>query len=256
MKMGWDMLSKRLLYAVDEEKQTSLIADHYCNGPKFHWITKNIDFEQWKSATGPGPSVLWLSTPVPYDHGTTDMCAHIVNSAKQGASKTVLHFFRSSEPAAKCRLVTTLTHTLLLQLVRNMSKEKADSIAVSFLKVLAGRFFERCDTWDFRVDNSPDDIMNKIMNLPESEIIIEALAQAITEAGIHELFIIVDDVPGNVAFWLAKHMTDVRPEPKVLITSREPPSDGVNIRGMVCIEYNKERLGLYISASFSALYRS
>ncbi|KAF8531950.1 hypothetical protein BDD12DRAFT_902622 [Trichophaea hybrida] len=236
-KTDWTMLRGHLSI-IDQDQHRSEILRHDWNEPKFYWITKNIDFTQWESAND--SRALFLSAPP--GHGTTEVCAHVIDLAKENSSQTnnsVLHFFCST--ATEYTLSTVLTHTLLNQIVCCSSAGKADSIATAFLNTLLGGHF-RQRKQDFKEDDPLNETMKKILNAPEN-VLMEALAEAIKKARIQNLSIIVDGLWGDIAYWLVKLIMSVMqatPKLKALLTSAQNP-DGKILDGMLCIEYDKER---------------
>src|SRR2546429_6074824 len=100
-----------MLSAVDQEGYKSTIPSLDCDQPKFYWIFKNIDFEQWSSTSR--SQVLWLSAPPEYS--IHQVSSYIVDQVKIKALKTqhsVLYFFCSTAIWEKS-IVTTFIHTLL-----------------------------------------------------------------------------------------------------------------------------------------------
>jgi len=228
------------LLSVDQNQLRSTISHHDLNEPKFYWITRNIEFTQWESAND--SRALFLSAPP--GHGVTEVCLHVMSLAKENSSQTkgsVLHFFCSS--ATESRPSTVLTHTLLHQIVCSANAGKADSIAAAFLNSLLGAHF-RLHKQDFKEDDPLDTTMRKILNAPDN-VLIEALAEAIKQAGFQELMIVVDGLWGDIAHWLVKYIMQATPKLKALLTSRQN-IDGKIPDEMQFIEYDKERQGLHI----------
>ncbi|KAF8541192.1 hypothetical protein BDD12DRAFT_531320 [Trichophaea hybrida] len=230
--IGWDQLSRQLS-VIDQDKHRSPISPFNRNEPNHFWISKNIDFTQWESADP--PRALLLSAP--FGHGSTEVCSHIINQEKvSGENGPVLYFFCLS--ATKAKRSTSLTHTLLYQIV-SCSSENANSIAAAFLNTLVGRHFQRC-TPDFKEDDSLDTTVKKVLDAPDNEL-IEALAEAIKKAGIRKLTIIVDSLWGDIASLLIENILEATSRLKALLTSRQNTSLGEIPDGILFIEYNKER---------------
>jgi hypothetical protein len=195
---------------------------------------------QWESAND--SRALLLSAPP--DHGTTEVCSHFINIAKGKdfqADGPVLYFFCSS--ATKAQRSTSLTHTLLHQVVRCSNSGKANSIAIAFLSTLVHGHCHRRSP-DFRENDPKETTVKKVLNALDNEL-IEALAEALKKAGIRKLSIMVDGLWEGVADLFVQLIMDAAPQLKALLTSR--PKSLQNIHdGILCIEYDKERQGLHI----------
>jgi hypothetical protein len=205
--------------------------------PENFWISKNIDFTQWESADP--PQVLLLCAPL--GHGTTEVCSHIIDQEKaSGANGPVLYFFSSSARKARS---TSLTHTLLHQIVYCSSAGKANSIAAAFLSVLVSGHFQRHSP-DFRKDDPLDTIIKNILDVPDVEL-IAALAGALQQAGIRKLSIIVDGLWEHVIDCFIEFIMEAVPEITALLTCRHSSFQNMSDR-VVCVEYDMERKGLYV----------
>jgi len=227
------------LSVVDQDQYRSKMSPFDFNNPKFFWITKNIDFTQWESVDA--PRALFLSAP--FGHGTMEVCSQIINLAKKKARETngsVLYFFCSSTPQS--RRSVTLIHTLLRQIICSSSDGRTNSIAAGFLNTLIGGHYQRSP--NIREDDSVDETVRKLLDAPDSEL-LEALAEAIKEAGIKELSIIVDGLQENtgIAFGLFELLREATPKSKLLLTSQHPLKR--TPYGMTSIEYDKERKGIH-----------
>jgi hypothetical protein len=177
----------------------------------------------------------------------TELCSHIIDLVKEKASQTnssVLYFFASSTTKAKS--FTDFTHTLLHQIVC-CSAGNADSIAATFLNTLPGGYFQRC-TQAFMEDDSISTTIEKILDAPEN-VLIEALVKAIVNAGIQDLWIIVDGMSEDIVNLVVKHIMRATRKLKALFTIDESPTYGGIRDRLICIEYDKERKGLHIHYS-------
>jgi len=239
-EIDWNILSCQLS-VVDQDKHRSTISPLNSSVPDFFWITRNIDFAQWKSADT--PQALLLSAP--HGHGTMEFCSHIIGRAKEKASRTngsVLYFFCAS--ATKFQRSPALIHTLLHQVVCCSSGGKANSIAVAFLNALVDGHFQR--SHDFRKDDPLQETVQKILSAPDNELIV-ALVEAIKKSGIQELLLIVDSLQENIVCSLFELIMEATPKSKVLLTTQHP--FGEIPRRVTYIEYGKERKGLHICHS-------
>jgi hypothetical protein len=217
-----------------------MISDFNRDEAENFWITKNLDFMQWERYYN--LRTLLLSAPA--GHGTTEVCSHFINVAKGKdfqADGPVLYFFCSS--ATKAQRSTSLTHTLLHQVVHCSNTGKSNSIAVAFLSSLVHGHFRRRSP-DFRENDPQETILKKVLDAPDNEL-IEALAEALKKAGIRKLSIMVDGLWEGVADWFVQFIMDAEPQMKALLTSR-PNSLSNTHDGILCIEYDKERQGLHI----------
>jgi len=177
----------------------------------------------------------------------TEVFSHIIHQTKEDvflANSAVLYFFCST--ARKAQRVTSLTYTLLRQVVSCSSTEKANSIAAAFLGTLVDRHFQRPSPY-FMEDSPVDTIIQKIVRALDNEL-IEALEEAFQKAGIRELLIIVDGLWEGVAGCFVRHIMDSELLFKVLLTCQHNSLQNVP-DGMLCIEYDKERQGMHVCYS-------
>jgi hypothetical protein len=184
----------------------------------------------------------------PSGHGTTEVCSHIIDLAREKDSpkkSSVLYFFSSS--GKKATRSTDFIHTLLHQVVCCSNVEKADSIATTFLGTLLGGHFQR-HTQVFKKEDDPDTTIQKILDAPENEL-IEALVEAVKTSGIQELSIIFDGLSENIARLVILHSMRATRKLTALFTIDESPKYGEVLDRMTCIEYDKERKGLHICHS-------
>jgi hypothetical protein len=86
--------------------------------------------------------------------------------------------------------------------------------------------------------------VRKILDAPDSEL-LEALAEAIKDAGIQELSIIIDGLRENtgIASRLFEFLREATPKSRFLLTSQHPLER--TPYGMTSVEYDKERKGLH-----------
>ena len=150
----------------------------------------------------------------------------------------MLYFFCSS--AKRHRRSTILTHTLLRQIVGGSSDENSNSIAAAFLNTLIGGHIHRSS--DIREDDPLDETVRKILAAPDDEL-LEALVEAVGEAGIQEFSIIVDGLDENTASGLFGILRNAAPKSTFLLTGQHPLE--TIPYGMTYIEYDKERKGLH-----------
>jgi len=239
--IDWKILSGQLT-VVGQDEYRSKISPFDSNEPNSFWITRNIDFAQWKSADP--PRALLLSAP--YGYGTMEFCSHIIGRAKEKASRTngsVLYFFCSS--AKKSRRSTNLIHTLLHQVIFCSNDGKSNSIAAAFLNALV----DGHQLQDFREDDTPEKTVQKLLSAPANEL-IEALAEAIKKSGIQELSIIVDGLQENIVCLLFELIREATPKSKVLLTTRHPLGEIPHrVTYIEYDKYDKERKGLHVRHS-------
>jgi len=237
-KIDWNILWRQLS-VIDQDQYLSTMLLFDFNNPSFFWITRNVDFEQWKSAgTSRG-----LFLRAPHGHGRMEICLHTIELAKQKACETngtVLYFFCSSAPQSQGS--TTLIHSLLYQIIHSSSDEKTNPIAAGFLNCLIRGHIRRES--DIRENDPLDENVRKILDAPHNEL-LEALVEAIKKAGIQELSIIVDGLQENnsIVSMLFELLREAIPKSTYLLTSQHPLERTPN--GMTVIEYDKERNGLH-----------
>jgi len=245
-EINWEILSSQLSVA-DQDKHRSTISRLDWNEPKYFWITKNHDFTQWES--NKSSQAFWLSGP---DHcGMTEVSSHII-AAKERAvqpNSSVLYFFCSTATTTRGSISTVFAHTLLHQIVRSSSADKAKPIATTFLKSLLGENLLR-----FKGNLSPSTLVETILDAPDREL-HRALLEAIKKADIQELLVIIDGIDITAQeevvfvqniYSLVRHTMHTSPKSKALITSSQN-SDLQNTLGRLpYIEYDKERKGLLI----------
>jgi len=182
----------------------------------------------------------------------TEVCSHFIDLAKASQiNNSVLYFFSST--ATEVRRLTIFTHTLLHQIGCSLNAEQANAMAATFLDTLLFGHIQQ-PTQAFRKDDKLETTIEKILRAPHN-VHIEALVEAIKNAGIQELLIIIDSWSKDIAC-LVKHCMRAIPKVKALFTIDESPKYGEILDGMTCIEYDKERKGLHIRRHSVAYIRA
>jgi hypothetical protein len=244
-----------MLSTVDQEKHKSTIPLLDYEQPNFYWIFRNMDFEQWRSASS--SQVLWLSGPPQCN--IHHVSSYIVDLAKNKASETqhlVLYFFCSTASRDES-IATTLVHTLLYQIVCCSPPDKQLSVVRNFLHALVETNLRskrrvNLDLIDFREENSPDTMIKKILNAPISEL-WDALETILADEQMRELLIVIDGldkveyqkvefVKGVCGF--ITHIQKRTVKVKALLTSQSQAEMKEVFDRLSYIEYDKERKGL------------
>jgi hypothetical protein len=223
--------------------------------PGLYWIFRNMDFDQWKSDRS---EALWLSAPP--EHKLHQVASHIVDLAKDPSNPQhcVLYFFCSA--AAGKRLGSVVFGTFLHQLVRRLDYSQRAPIIAVFLRTLLNAYLARDDVlkgkrW-WRENYTPNQIIEKVVASSLGKETVEALKAVLEleQLDIRELSIIIDGLDKAIENHETEFIQDlcalifhVQRKPwrvKVLLTSR--PQDDLKrwLKGLRCIEYDKERKGL------------
>lgn len=244
-----------MLSAVDQGKHKSTIPSLDCEQPKFYWVFRNMDFEEWRSASS---QVLWLSGPP--QCSIHQVSSYIVDLVKNKASETqhsVLYFFCSTASREKS-IAAVFVHTLLYQIVCCSPLDKRESVVRIFLRALVDAILRRKPTSldlshlsHFRNEDSEDTAIETILNARVDEL-WDALKTILAETQKGELSIVIDGLD-KVEHQKVEFIKGVREfithlqkrtiKFKALLTSR--PQDEIKevFDGLSYIEYNKERKG-------------
>jgi hypothetical protein len=243
-----------LLSVVDQEEHKSTIPSLDCEQPNFFWVFRNIDFEQWLSASC--SQVLWLSGPLRCS--IHQISSYIVDKTSE-TQHSVLYFFCSTASKEKS-IAVIFVHTLLYQIVCSSPLDKKLSVVRTFLHTLVEQVLKRDPTSDpelslFKVEDSLDTTMKKILNGPIGEL-WDALQTILADEYKQELSIIIDGldkvehqkvefIKGVCEF--IKHLQERNLTVKALLTSRPQAEIKEVLDGLPFIEYDKERKGSAVS---------
>ena len=243
-----------MLSVIDQEKHKSTIPPLDCEHPMFFWIFKNIDFAEWRSASG--SQVLWLSG-LP-ERNIHQVSSYIVDQEKNKVLKTqhsILCFFCSAA-IRKDSIITVFVHTLLYQTVCYSPRDKGILIIRSFLHGLLEETLniETASNWKqvFKEDDTLYANIKKILNAP-AYALWTALEAALSKELQQELWVVVDGldevkhqkdefIKGVCGF--VEHLLNKTLKFKALLTSRPHAKINEVLRKVLCIEYDKERKGL------------
>ena len=253
------------LPAVDQEPHKSRTQPSGCSQPKFYWIFKNMDFDQWRRTNG--MEVLWLSGPA--DCRISDASSHIVDLAKETypeGQHSVLYFFCSTAPR-KIPITATFVSTIVRQLVCCLPKLK-DEITTEFLRTLLDAIFgEEPDSNPevprFSADDSVEVAVKKILKASSDSYwgALRAVMNIGREKGLSLIIDGLDKIEDQKCEFVQKLLTFIehlreRPQEtpittRVLLTSR-PQAEIREILGRLpSIEYDRERKGLICLVSYS-----
>jgi hypothetical protein len=178
----------------------------------------------------------------------------------------VLYFFCISTLKEKSP-VSTFIHTLLCQLVDDLSPEKQKPCVITFLTTLLESILRRetSEKWSSYLTKKDKrkTIIEQILATVPNDQLWDALKAAVdTEQG-RKLIIIIDgfdmieqrelrffqEISALVVYLLERPM-----KPKILLTSKRQADDKYDLNGLLCIEYNKERSGFLPSSSVAVNY--
>jgi hypothetical protein len=240
----------RILSPVNQEDHETTIPSLDCDQPKFYWVFRNKDFEQWRSASS---QVLWLSGPP--ECSIHQVSSSIVNQSKELALTTehcVLYFFCSAAVGGKS-VVSIFTQTLLYQIIHSSPIDKK-LIVRNFLHTLVESILEKEEALSrelARFEGSPEIVLERIFNA-SADRLWTALKAALSNDQGRELLIVVDGLDEvqhqkgefskrirEFVAYLLKRTSKV----KALLTSRPQAEIEEALEGLPCIEYNKERRG-------------
>jgi hypothetical protein len=235
--------------SVDQKMHKSTIPPLGGDEPNFYWIFRNIDFEQWKSASC--SRVLWLSAP--RECNIHQVSSFIVDEALE-KHRFVLYFFCST--ANKGEQVTAFIHTLLYQIVCFSPHNEKISIVSTFLHTLVKVILKRerapkRELMRFKDDDSSDTTIKKIFNAPTDEL-WDALEAVLVDNWKRELWIVIDgldkiehqkDEFRRKVHAFIMHLQERTPKVKALLTSRPQVEIKEVFGDLLCIEYDKERKG-------------
>ena len=243
----------RYLPAVDQEAYKSRMEPSTCDLPKFYWIFRDMDFEQWRSTNTSGVKVLWLSGPAECQISGASSC--IVDLAKEtyaGAQHSVLYFFCSTAPT-EIPVITTFANTIVHQL--SCSPQLKEKVVSTFLDNLGKKILARPEPErsPFKADDSMEEVVKKVLELSSSEAYWGALRAVADIARDYGLSLIIDGLDKaeqqgyEFIRELDRFIEHLRERPattRVLLTSR-PQAEMKEILGRLpCIEYDRERKGM------------
>ena len=239
----------RHLSAVDQDYRKSHTQPSSCRElPRFYWIFRNLDFEQWWSAKG--FRALWLSGPAECDISDASSC--IVGLAKETPTvpqHSALYFFCSTL-TAEDPVVVTFVSTIVHQLVRCYPHLK-EQVTKVFLRTLVKAILSEDNPKQscFKLGNSAEAIAKKILQASSKGYwsALKAVMDLKREQGLLLVIDGLDKAGHEFTRGVQLFVESLQGCPsaiKVLLTSR-PQADIKEILGRLpCIEYDKERKGL------------
>ncbi|KAF5661331.1 kinesin [Fusarium denticulatum] len=239
---------------------------------RFHWVSKNMDFEYWAQSSH--PQVLWLSGPP--ECNLYEVSAHIARPENAvRAPGDVMRFFYS----AKKGDVTSakFIRSLLFQII-NRSPTQQISIIKGFLHTLRKRLVKRRDRdaerrvppknvseWHhkfdtvFKDDDPPHVVIKQMLEEASAAEHWTALQGALDAKEDLEMLIVIDGLdniedPRNEfkggARGFADYLLERTTTAKLLLTSRPRNELKEVFAGLPCIEYDKERKDCLASLHF------
>lgn len=256
-RVGSDQLLRHLPTVSQEGPRSRTLPSD--DTPKFYWIFKNMDFERWQSTSGSG--VLWISGPAKCR--IPDASSYIVNLAMEAPSEAhlVLYFFCSTAPT-QASIAITFVSTIIRQLVCSLPRFK-QQVTTVFLRTLLDTILRREPITEqelsrFKRDDSVDATVKKILNATSDEY-WGALREVMKIERDHGVSLIIDgldkaDQRPEFVRGVCAFIEDLQERPstsRVLLTSRPQAAIKEMLSGFPCIEYDKERKGLFYVLSYS-----
>ena len=247
----------RYLPAIDQEGHKSRMQPPTCDLPKFYWIFRDMDFEQWRSTTASGVKVLWLSGPAECQISGASSC--IVDLAKKtyaGVRHSVLYFFCSTVPAG-VPVITSFACTIVHQLA-SCSPQLKEKVVSTFLRTLVDNILgmqsrSEPERSPFKADDSMEEVVKKALALSSRDAYWGALRVVTDIAREYGLSLIIDGLDRaeqqeyefiRKLGWFVEHLRERPATTRVLLTSR-PQAEIKDILGRLpCIEYDRERKGM------------
>jgi hypothetical protein len=133
-----------LLSVVDQEKHRFTIPSLDCEQPNFYWVFRNMDFEQWRSASC--SQVLWLSGPPQCSiHQVSWYVVDLMKNKAADTQHSVLYFFCPTVRGGKS-IVAIFVHTLLYQIVCCSPLDKKISVVRTFLHTCRSNFQKKANS--------------------------------------------------------------------------------------------------------------
>ena len=180
----------RHLSVVDQDYHCSPTQSPSCRElPRFYWIFRNMDYEQWWSAKG--SRALWLCGPA--ECNISDASACIVGLAKETPSEaqhSALYFFCSTLTAEDPAVVTFVS-TIVHQLVCCVPQLK-EQVTKVFLRTLVKAILcEDPKQSSFKLGDSAEAIAKKILKT-SSEGYWSALEAVMGLEREQGLFLVID----------------------------------------------------------------
>jgi hypothetical protein len=171
---------------------------------------------------------------------------------------SILYFFRSTAYTEK-PIVVNFIHTLLYQIIFCSSSDEKVQIIKTFLHSLGKAILRKEQalypkSWRFREDDSRNTTIRKVLDIGTKEL-WSALRTVLENARIRELSIVIDGLD-RVEHKKVEFVKEVRAfivhlqerflKVKALLTSRPDVEIKEVLDGLLGIEYDKERKGLFI----------
>lgn len=237
-----------LLSASTQRRYHSLTTCIDYDDPKFHWVLRNIDFEQW-SLEG-GPTALCLTAVLP-ENGLCQLSSYIVDQ-KKAAGYSILPIFCSSmvdKPS-----MTALLHLFLLELVYCSPEAQKTAIIRGFFNKLLEKPIVR-GYLDWKEKKFTEEIFSKYMKITlegaTTQDLLTSLKVALDFERQKRLLAVVDglDVMDSAdelvgyVLPLVKHLQQQKPNAKILLTSSARSKTIKLFQEFLHIECDKERKG-------------
>jgi ankyrin repeat domain-containing protein 50 len=241
-----------LLLAEDQEEYISRVPSLDYNHPMYYWIFRNIDFTQWRR-TG-HPQLLWLSGPPTCN--IHQVSSYMQRNAASETDHIVLYFFCATA-TSRGSIAIRLIHTLLSQLIHLSTNDKKLLIIRNFIHSIVDQTLKGVlpdwKRWNLYQDDSPDKIVQRILEGPADHQLIALGAILVKEQ--RGLFLIIDGLD-EVEHQRVKFIHGVRSftkmleqrtlPVKILLTSRPHDDIKETLGEVLCIEYDRERKGVFV----------
>ena len=239
----------RHLPAIDQDYPTSHAQlSRCCELPRFYWIFRNMDYEQWWSAKG--SRALWLSGPAECD--ISDASSYIVGCAKETSAEaqhSALYFFCSTL-TAEDPAVATFASTIVRQLFYCFPQLK-EQVTKVFLRTLVKTILSEDNPKQssFKLGDSVEAIVKKLLQV-SNEGYWSALKAVMGLGRNQGLFLVIDGLDNaghEFTLGVQLFIESLQGFPsttKVLLTSRPQADINEILSGIPCVEYDKERKGL------------
>lgn len=242
-----------MISAVDQKEHMATIPSLHCDQPKFYWIFRNMDFQQWDNANC--SQVLWLSGPP--ECSIHQVSSHIVTKKALKPECRVLYFFCSAA-AREESIVSRFIHTLLYQVICCLPVDKKISIVRNTLHILVDGIFKREGAYNLEITHfggSPEIKLSGIVDAPTNAL-WASLEAVLADEQAKELLIVVDGLD-KVRYEQQEFISAVRAfighlqqrisKVKILLTSQPRNEIKKELDRFLSIEYDKERKGCTIT---------
>lgn len=242
-----------MLSIVDQEPHKSILPPSP-DGPEFHWVFRNIDFDTWSNSSD--HPVLWLSGAL---RCNINQIAPLVMERERSRDCTaqglVLHFSLETSGAVKGTVIP-LIHTLLCQVIHGSKPDQKLPIAKRFLENFLNVRNRGAETdWESmgsQAGSSLEECLRNILDAPASDV-WAALKRVLSDETERRILIVIDGLYEVGAqtdeiirgiHGLTKRLPQACPSLKVLFIGQAQYEPRHPFDKFLCIVYDKERQGL------------